>query len=255
MLSLTALQVTTLQQLQHLTLYALPAAAISDSMGIVERLAPSVHSLLLNGHLAAVPAQLTALAGQLGTLRLESNALHAVETGAISGLTNLTCLTLHARHSFSSAPGLQLLSRLRMLGVCNGSCKSVQTVPPPAQPVLRSLPAGGWMSNLTHLALSYDVLFGSLSVLPAATRLQSLSILRLQCMPAAPPVGEPHPHWDALCDWLCTHAPLRRLTLVCFGSVYVEVLEMVLVLAHRRPSLLVERQRSAHGFLPSTFTM
>ncbi len=229
------------------------AGNLAGSLNVLTRLAPSVSGLLLQGAIDCVPGELAALGGQLSHLHLASTPWGVLDIAAVSALTNLTALGLQAAHAVSPTAGLQQLSRLQRLLITNGKSTTagpaLEGTPPPAtQTVLRGLPAGAWMANLTHLALSYDVLFGSLDVLPAATRLQSLSILRLQCMPAAPPVGEPRPRWHALCSWLCTHAPLRRLTLVCWTYIRAELLDLLLALAHRRPSLLVERRRMADGF-------
>lgn len=246
-------QITGLHSLQHLSLTQVHIENVPGSMDVVTRLAPSVTGLQLSGSLDAVPAQLAALGGQLCKLRLASAAPGVIDAGGVAGLTNLTTLMLHVNRAVAPAPSLQQLRRLQRLFICNGQydVPAPAAVAPPApanQTVMRSLPPGGWLGSLTHLALSYDVLFGSLGILPAAMRLKSLHILRLQCMPAGPPPGEPQPRWSALREWLCTHPPLRCLTLVCWTWVRSELLDLLLALAERRPGLVIERRRTVEGF-------
>lgn len=213
---------------------------------MVTRLAPSFHSLTIQGSLGAIPPELAALSGRLQSLQLNSTHPNVVDIGSISGLTSLTYLYLQAPTALGPATGLQQLSRLQQLCVHRGpsiaaGASQAFAPMPPGQLVLRSLPPGGWMRSLTHLWLDYDVLFGSLDVLPAASSLHSLAIMHLQPMPAAPPRGEPQPDWAALRSWLCTHPPLLQLFLEHCSIVRGEWLDLVLYVSQRRPGLVVKR--------------
>ena len=121
-------------------------------------------------------------------------------------------------HGFAATANLPRLSWRQRLCICNcvPYAKGPSQAPgaaPPGQPALSRPPSGCWLGGLSH-----DALFGSLDVLPAATRLESLHILR-QSMPAAPPPGELHPRSAALYSWLCCHLPLRLLVFDCHAAV------------------------------------
>lgn len=241
------MQVASLKKLRNLSLglAAAQPTTVADSIDVVTRLA-ALTSLVVHGNFAAMPGSLSALGGQLKELALSTVRRAVFDAGGIAAFSNLTQLQLRASHGVAPAAGLQHLNRLQTLFICNGHLAAEAPEPalaaPPGQPMLRMLPAGV-LANLTHLSVSYDVLFGSLDVLPAAARLQHVDVLRLQCMPTARPPGEQPLRWDALSNWLCTHPPLRRFSLVCWTSVRAEVLDLLLALAQRRPSLLIERKR------------
>ena len=213
------------------------------------RLAPSFRDLTLTGSLAAIPPELAALGGQLQTLELLSSHPALVDIGGISGLTRLTALEVQVPFAVAATACLQLLTRLQHLYLCNGPPNArgpsqLLSATPPGQPLMRSLPPGAWLGGVTHLALSHDVLFGSLDVLPAATRLRKLTVLRLQCMPAVTPPGEPQLRWAALRNWLSSHPPLAVLFLDCRSGMPAQLLELVLALVSRRPGLSSRGRRT-----------
>ena len=221
---------------------------VAGSAGVIARLALSFCSLTLEGELTAIP-HLAAAGGRLVRLDLISTHPALVDIGSISGLTSLVALKIQAAHGVAATTSLQLLSRLRHLYICNGPPNAVGpsqllAAAPPDQPMMRSLPPGAWLGGLTHLTLSYDVLFGSLGVLPAATRLRELIVLRLQCSPAVTPPGEPQPDWDALCNWLCSHPPLCRLTLDCRSGMPAQLPELMRALVANRPGLSIKVRRA-----------